>query len=79
MKKKHFQFNYKINCSKPSNCHEAILTKLKPILNYENFSCHMTHEKNHVIDIDIYLENEGISKKPAVIPTENQIKNLLEK
>jgi len=82
MKKKHFEFELVINCSKPSDCHEAILAKLKPILAYENFSSRiLSHEKNHVIEIDVYEEdhicNGCICKKPAKMPTEKQIANLL--
>ena len=77
MKAKHFEFNIEIDCTKPKECHENIIEKLKPILNYENFSCRITHEKKHVVYMQVYEENEGLSKKPKKMPTEKQIANLL--
>jgi len=77
MKTKHFEFNLSMKCTKPTECSESIIEKLKPVLDYENFSSKMTHGPLHNIIIEVYQEDEGLAKKPITTPSKNQLESLL--
>lgn len=77
MKTKHFEFHIPLQCTKESDCHEIILAKLSPLLSYENFSCRILHEKNHLVCIDVYEQTVGLAIRPKKIPTKQQIESCI--
>jgi hypothetical protein len=80
--------------SSPATCSDAMIEKLKPLglkliannpKDTVNGFISIVHDTEHLVRIEIYTENEkpntqhlSTFEKPITIPSENQIKSLLQ-
>ena len=79
--------------SSPTTCSDAIIEKLKPLglkliannpKDTVNGFVSIVHDSSHLVRVEIYTEDEkpnhehqSTLEKPITIPTENQVKSLL--